>query len=186
LIGNLFVTAILLAAPLQGVSAGRDKSGGEALLKPITLQGSSYEIRSGTIEVWENHDTKAGRRISLKVIVIPAMARDPNKAPLFPLSGGPGVAATASAREWLKDFDLPHCIYQDRDVVLVDQRGTGESNPLVAPVALMQDAPLQGILSTHDQPADVVMAFRRELEKFADLTQYGTSRFAEDLEEVRR
>jgi pimeloyl-ACP methyl ester carboxylesterase len=137
------------------------------------------------IEVWENRRTKAGRKISLSVIVIPAKAPSPNKSPLFVLSGGPGVSATSGVDSWLKDVELPSCLFQDRDVVLVDQRGCGGSNALTVTASPVPEAPLQRILSTMDQSADDIRAFRVTLAKQADLTQYGTSRFVEDLDEVR-
>lgn len=183
---TVLIIAIAAAALAQEAAGQRDEFPGKGLLKPMKLPGSTYEVRAGKLEVWENHRTKTGRKIALNVIVIPAKARDPIKAPLFLLSGGPGVAATKSAAGWLTDFDLPYCMYADRDVVLVDQRGTGESNPLIIPAAMTSDVPLQAILTPADQPAEYVKAFRNDLEKHADLKQYGTARFVEDLEEVRK
>src|SRR5262245_30056789 len=55
--------------------------GGKALLKAVKLSGSSYEVRAGQIEVWENRKTKSGRKIPINVIVIPAKVSGLNKAP---------------------------------------------------------------------------------------------------------
>lgn len=96
LIGALLLIANFSVTSAQEVPAQRDESAGRKLLKPMKLPGSAYEIRAGKIEVWENHRTKTGRKIPFNVIVIPAKARNPSKATLFPLAGGPGNAETAS------------------------------------------------------------------------------------------
>jgi pimeloyl-ACP methyl ester carboxylesterase len=72
---------------------------------------------------------------------------------------------------------------RNRDVVLVDQRGTGESNPLNCPPAASRDD-MRGYFG---EPFAIerVRACRAELEKIADLTQYTTSIAMDDLDEVR-
>ncbi|MEM7502741.1 MAG: alpha/beta hydrolase [Pseudomonadota bacterium] len=62
--------------------------------------------------------------IDLNVAVVPALSLKPESDPLVPIAGGPGqgsiefYAATAQAFE---------AIRRDRDILLVDQRGTGDS-----------------------------------------------------------
>ena len=67
----LILTGASVAMP-QEVPVRCDDVADRAPLQPMKLPGSSYEIWAGNIEVWENHNTKAGRRIPLHVIVIPA------------------------------------------------------------------------------------------------------------------
>ena len=67
------------------------------------------------------------KELQLHVAVIPALRLKPAADPLFILSGGPGQAAS--------DFYLSVApafarVRRDRDLVLVDQRGTGRSNRL--------------------------------------------------------
>src|SRR5690606_41312053 len=58
-------------------------------------------------------------------------ARDgAQRAPLFSLEGGPGMAATNGVGYFATEGRMH---WQDRDVVLVDQRGTGRSAPLRCP-----------------------------------------------------
>ncbi len=83
--------------------------------------------RCGVLEVPENPARPAGRRIALAVAVVPAISRDPRPDPLFLLAGGPGQSARESFVAVAAAF-AP--IRRERDIVLVDQRGTGGSNRL--------------------------------------------------------
>lgn len=81
----------------------------------------------GTISVFEDRDAQAGRKIDLNVMVIPAFDRLPQPDPVFFLAGGPGQAATEFGPYVAQRLFR---LRQDRDIVLVDQRGTGKSNAL--------------------------------------------------------
>ncbi|MGH8239834.1 MAG: alpha/beta fold hydrolase, partial [Steroidobacteraceae bacterium] len=91
------------------------------------LAGGSVAARCGQYRVRENRDDPHSKELQLQVAVIPALRLKPAADPLFLLSGGPGQAAS--------DFYLSVApafarIRRDRDLVLVDQRGTGRSNRL--------------------------------------------------------
>jgi hypothetical protein len=94
------------------------------LCKPA---GAKDSVFCGTYSVFENHQTKQGRKINLNIIVIPAINSSVKKSPVFYFDGGPGVGTTKNVR-WFSAKDNPY--RQDHDVVLVDVRGTGGSNPL--------------------------------------------------------
>lgn len=81
----------------------------------------------GTFRVPEDRATKTGRHIALKIVVAPALKRDAAPDPLFILEGGPGAGAATLAVDRLPMFRRYRT---DRDLVFVDQRGTGESNRL--------------------------------------------------------
>src|SRR5688572_32884674 len=81
----------------------------------------------GTLKVFENRATKQGRQIDLNIVVLPALSNDPKPDPFFFLAGGPGQGAAQMAKQLREPFRQ---ILNDRDIVLVDQRGTGKSNPL--------------------------------------------------------
>ena len=85
------------------------------------------DARCGTLQVFEDREAGSGREIGLKVVLLPALANDPAPDPVFYLSGGPGSGAASMVDRIEPMFDL---IRRSRDVVLVDQRGTGESGPL--------------------------------------------------------
>lgn len=114
-----------------------------------------------------------GRTISLRIAVLPA-TRHPAAGALFYLEGGPGGAATASAVRVNADFAR---VARTRDLVLVDQRGTGGSNPLACPTRYVRGA-----------DAEAVTVFLRRC--FAHLAAnprlYTTGVAADDLEAVRR
>ena len=68
--------------------------------------------------------------IDLFVLVIPARGPDRQPDPIFFVSGGPGGAATQDALGVRDQFRAANL---RRDLVFVDQRGTGASNELVCP-----------------------------------------------------
>lgn len=89
--------------------------------------GSSLSARCGTLTVPENPDAPEGKKIGLHVAVVPALRVQALPAPLFVLAGGPGQGASDFYASIAAAFGR---IRRDRDIVLVDQRGTGHSNRL--------------------------------------------------------
>lgn len=117
--------------------------------------------------------------ISLSVVVIPALRPDPAPDPWVELVGGPGNAATDFARSYTEDW---RAFRQDRDVLLIDQRGTGNSNGLYcAELALHR---VSSLFPRFPNPA--VRKCRKRLSKLADLAQYSTLNAARDIETVRQ
>jgi pimeloyl-ACP methyl ester carboxylesterase len=152
---------------------------GRVELVPCENPNFTSEILCTKYEVFENRATKTGRRIPLNVILLPSTNQQrPAPDPLFYLAGGPGGAATTYATEkYIQN------LRRNRDVVLVDQRGTGESNLLNCPsLGSREDMrPFFG----EPFPAERVRACRATLEKVADLTLYTTSIAMDDMDEVR-
>jgi pimeloyl-ACP methyl ester carboxylesterase len=136
------------------------------------------EARCGTLMVFENRAAKTGRKIPLAVAVIPATGPKPAE-PIFILQGGPGQAATDIAADIAHSPELD--LRKAHDVVLVDQRGTGKSNGLQCP----QPATPQGYFGHVEYDPAGLKACRAQLERRADLTLYGSSLAADDLDEVR-
>lgn len=100
-------------------------------LQPCKVPGLNEEARCGTYEVYEDRASKSGRKIALNIVVVPALSATPAADPVSWLEGGPcvGAARTAFAgRTFLSE------VRKNRDLVFVDQRGTGKSNPLVCDV----------------------------------------------------
>jgi pimeloyl-ACP methyl ester carboxylesterase len=89
--------------------------------------GGSVAARCGSYRVRENRDDPSSKELQLHVAVIPALRLKPAADPLFILSGGPGQAASDFYLSVAPAFSR---IRRDRDLVLVDQRGTGRSNRL--------------------------------------------------------
>jgi len=91
---------------------------------------ASFPAYCGTLEVPEDRSNPSGRQVGLRVAVVPAVAADSKPDPLFALAGGPGDAST-SFFAWFPG--LYTGVHATHDIVLVDQRGTGASNPLTLP-----------------------------------------------------
>ncbi len=81
----------------------------------------------GVLEVPENPQEPNGRKIGLHVARVAAINRRKQPDALFVLAGGPGQAASAFYASVAAAFER---IQRERDIVLIDQRGTGASNAL--------------------------------------------------------
>lgn len=138
------------------------------------------KARCGTFEVFENRDRKVGRKIALKIVVYSATGQDKAPDPLFYIPGGPGSSATEDAPYVAQQMAK---IREHRDLVFMDQRGTGGSNPLNC--VLYDEKNLQSYLGDYF-PLPDVRKCRQELEPKADLKLYTTAIAADDLEDVRR
>lgn len=149
-------------------------------LEPCKVEGFDEEILCGTLPVWENRATKAGRKIDLKIVVVPAKSENPLPDPVFYFQGGPGYSATEQAgiAQFLES------VRKDRDFVFVDQRGAGGSHPLKCPLPGDIDTNPQGLLSDLF-PIGILRTCLPELSAKADLTQYTTSIAMDDIDEVR-
>jgi pimeloyl-ACP methyl ester carboxylesterase len=146
-------------------------------LSACRLPGVESEAQCGKYEVWENRATRSGRRIAINIAIVPARMRAREPDPVFVLAGGPGQGAVSLAGQVMPLFAK---LNDSRDVVFVDQRGTGESNPLDCEDD--DDAPLQSLFED-SLPGDVVRKCLAGLD--ADPRQYVTSIAIEDLDEVR-
>jgi len=85
------------------------------------------ESLCGEILVYEDRVAAEGRQIALNIMVIPATVSKPAPDPVFFLAGGPGQSAVSTGPYVFRQLGK---IRRDRDIVLVDQRGTGLSNSL--------------------------------------------------------
>ncbi|MDQ3919606.1 MAG: alpha/beta hydrolase, partial [Acidobacteriota bacterium] len=147
-------------------------------LHPCAQPEMPKDFLCGQYEVFENRAAKAGRKIKLNLMVLPALSDTPAPDPVFYLAGGPGAGATTYAKA-----SFIHRLHRTRDVVLLDQRGTGESNPLVCKFR-GASGDMQSYFVDVLTP-EAVRACRAELEKTADLRLYTTTIAMADLDEVR-
>jgi pimeloyl-ACP methyl ester carboxylesterase len=115
-------------------------------LQPCTGYDTPVDAYCGTLKVYENRVTRQGRQIDLNMVVLPALRSDAQPDPLFFLAGGPGQGAAGLAKLVRDIFRL---VQNDRDIVLVDQRGTGKSNPLNCLDS--EDDSLQTIMESNEQ-----------------------------------
>jgi pimeloyl-ACP methyl ester carboxylesterase len=85
----------------------------------------------------ENPAEPDGRRIDIRVARVPARGRTTEPDPLVFFAGGPGQAATET---WPAIAYALRKVGENRDVLLVDQRGTGQSNALKCPDVELEKA----------------------------------------------
>jgi len=87
----------------------------------------SIAARCGLYTVRENRDDPQSKELQLRVAVVPALSANAQGEPLFILSGGPGQAASDFYTSVSPVFAR---VRRERDIVILDQRGTGASNRL--------------------------------------------------------
>jgi len=173
----LFLTFLILPTLAAAASpAPNPSSPARSKLQPCKV--GEADALCGTYQVWENRAAKSGRKIGLKVVVLPAQTPHPKLDPIFLLAGGPGQASTTTAAGPAGDP-----MRRDRDFVFVDQRGTGEPNRLGCELGGHEDD-LQSYLGEMF-PVAAVEKCRDEMAKTADLTLYTTDIAMDDLDEVR-
>jgi hypothetical protein len=150
------------------------------LLTPCRVPKSSDAVLCGSYAVSENRAAQAGRRITLNIVVLPAVSPTPVANPVFVLVGGPGLGAaslvTGESQWFAENFR------RERDIVFVDQRGTGRSHRLSCPFG--DGGAMQN--SFNDLfPVEKVRACREALEPTADVRLYTTPIAMDDLDDVR-
>jgi pimeloyl-ACP methyl ester carboxylesterase len=147
-------------------------------LHPCATEEGPTDAYCGTLQVFENRDTRQGRTIDLKIVVLPALGNEPKPDPLFFLAGGPGQGAAQMARPLREVFRR---VQADRDIVLVDQRGTGKSNGLDCK---SDNESLAVLNESLESSMARLRACMDGLE--ADLRLYTTDIAMDDLDDVRR
>jgi len=146
-------------------------------LHECRLPNLSSLAQCGEIEVPEDRSKPGGRKIRIFAAVLPANTLSPKEDPLLILAGGPGQAASTLAPFASRLNE----IRRGRDVVLIDQRGTGRSSPLNCDAFKPRD---DEALET--DPVPRAKACADELHaKGVDAAQYTTTAWIADLEAMR-
>jgi pimeloyl-ACP methyl ester carboxylesterase len=168
----LAAACLALAACVPGPEAARPA----IVLDTCRLPGVDAPAKCGSYEVWEDREAKAGRRLKLDIAILPAKARAREADPIVVFAGGPGQGAVSLASQVMPLFSR---LNDGRDVVLIDQRGTGNSSPLDCDDEEQQ--PLQQLFEDA-LPEHLVAKCLAKLD--ADPRLYGTSIAVEDIHEV--
>jgi len=132
-----------------------------------------------TINVVENTDSPAQRPrlIALRLAWLPPrQGSDAAADPVFFISGGPGQSALQSYPQIAPAFAD---IRDTRGVILLDQRGTGASNPLNCALPEDENASIDALQQAAQQCVN-------ELSTHSDLRHYTTIEAIFDLETVRK
>lgn len=167
---SLTASGIGAQDPQQAPAAGKLR------LSPCAPEIAAAPAECGTYTVWENRAARKGRTIDLNIVLLRAAGPSRRSDPLVYLAGGPGQAATSLARSLAGSSRR-----RERDILLVDQRGTGRSNGLFC--GPEPTAPASEFMASFDPARARKCA--RELSSRADLRHYLTSYAMNDLDELR-
>lgn len=154
-----------------------------APLQPCRIKGVVHEALCGSVKRALDPARPQGPTIDVHFAVLPALARNKLSDPVFFIAGGPGQSAIELAGPLAAQFAR---LSNRRDLVFVDQRGTGRS----APLRCDDDADvLRPLAETTDEAAQLrrlaVCRARLSALPHGDLRQYGTTVAMGDLDAVR-
>lgn len=175
----------LLSLALAPTWATAQASGAVAdgsVLTPCRIEGVSTEVQCGRLSRPLDPAQPQGRRIDIHFVVVPAMARNKQPDPVVLLAGGPGQSAIALAGTVMPR--LSRLNYR-RDLVFVDQRGTGRS----APLDCRDDSPqtLKEALEPGRRERMLDLCRQRlQTLPYGDLRQFTTTIAMQDLDAVRQ
>lgn len=178
----ILLLVLLLFPLLAGCVSSPEAESAGIPLHACTLSAtgtSPVKAQCGTLAVPEDPSNPDGRQIELNIAIIPAVSRDPAPDPIFMLAGGPGQAATEAFLPLLPSAERLHF---KRELVLVDQRGTGQSNPLTCPEPTADPEIIGAEMPVEDQVAELA-ACRAALD--TDPALYSTEIAMGDLDQVR-
>jgi pimeloyl-ACP methyl ester carboxylesterase len=151
-------------------------------LHACRLQGLDHDAMCGVLRRPLDPARPAGTQIDLHVAVLPALARQKLPDPVLFFAGGPGQSAIGLAGTIER---LLTRLGARRDIVLIDQRGTGHSAPLQCDTP----SPEEGLARALDRHAQIaaIDACRATLQKlpWGDLRFYTTAIAMADADAVR-
>ncbi|GIU25005.1 alpha/beta hydrolase [Shewanella schlegeliana] len=177
-------TAFLLGAGLLIPSAQADTSAKTLQSNSNNQQacyvdGLSEQMQCGFILVPENYAKPDGKQIEIHYVVMPAIKPSDKVEALLAIAGGPGQSAIENAQ----GFDrMLSKVRQTQDVILIDQRGTGQSNQLQC----VGDG-FDSALAVNESDFDTRVETQKCLDTLdADVTQYGSLNALKDFEAIRQ
>lgn len=145
-------------------------------------------MRCGTVRVPRDYAHPDGPTFALSVVVIDSEQKPALSDPVVYINGGPGEPITVYAAAQARKPYAP-----GRSLVLIDQRGTGDSEPRICPTVdrKLLDVTLalgaDGGVTAADARRAAFDACRHEaLSRGIDLSNFGTRVTADDFESVRR
>jgi pimeloyl-ACP methyl ester carboxylesterase len=188
--GLFTLTLILSACGAQSNAPGPHAtpdgrlSYGQLTFKPCSLsiaRVAAVEAQCATLAVPENPDEPNGRKIDLAIALVVARGvADPD--PILMITGGPGQSALESYPQMQYAFEDA---LRNRNVLLVDARGTGASHPLKCEEEKKPDAPIEEESATPALAQSLAERCRDALAKTSDLRYYATGDHVRDLDLVR-
>jgi len=175
---NLFGASVLIwVTGLSNSSLAENLTEQQLHLNNCHIKGIRQQVQCGTLAVPENYAKPDAVKIDINFVILPAIDNSKNKLPLMFLAGGPGQAATELSAQIYRGFNE---IRKTRDLILIDQRGTGESQPLQCEDSLEMD-PYTTV------PEDFSLADIEQClaQLTGDLSQYNSENSIRDFDAVR-
>ena len=157
---------------------------------PCPMQGAADVapdvMTCGFLVVPESRERPDGRTLRLAVVRLHSRAAAPAPDPVLYLHGGPGGSATDHWHGWLDD-----ALLDKRDLLLLDQRGVGHSEPVLCPDLGLEDFRiLAGDTSAEaslQARAEAALACRDQLARDGfDLAAWNSDASAADVADLRR
>ena len=135
------------------------------------------KARCAEVERPENPEDPESPLLTIRVAVVPALNLQPHTDPVVPLAGGPGQGAIQFYSAYAAAFEPAR---RNRDILLVDQRGTGASSRMDCDV---DEELIEGQFTV----AETVAFMEECLEALPhDPRFFTTSVAVEDLEAIRQ
>jgi pimeloyl-ACP methyl ester carboxylesterase len=173
---SLILGALLLASALSAPApALAQVQAASAQAHSCHLPGVEDALRCLKLPV-PLDPAKPGQTLQLHVTIAPALREGARRDPLFVLAGGPGEAGSEVLPLLSTAFRR---VRATRDIVFIDQRGTGLSGKLECDAGADEDNSLS------DDQVDAAMR-RCIAASRAPFAAYTTANAARDIEQVRR
>ena len=184
---------LLMALELQGHAGDRTEPAFPAFEEtacdlPDLTPDIRPRLRCGTVRVPRDHARPESDSFALAVVVIRSAQQPALPDPVVYVSGGPGNPLTVYAAYQARLSYAPR-----RDLILVDQRGTGRSEPALCPD--LERTLLDANLAVAAEDSAQVLAKRRAaytacrdqaVRRGIDPADFGTTVTVEDFEWVRQ
>ena len=174
--------SVALALAVGAASAQSPTAVADTPLTECRVPGVRNSVLCGAVKRALDPARPDGVKIDIHYVVAPALARRKLPDPLFVLAGGPGQSAISLAPSMLALFNR---VNNRRDIVFVDQRGTGLSAPLLCDDT--RRMPLSEQADPERQIADLLEC-RVHLQAlpYGDLRFFTTVLASQDLDAVRQ
>lgn len=167
----------ILTVALLSMSAGSWANDNNLTLENCHLGEIRSQVKCGKLVVPENYSKTDGDKISVNFAVLPAIDNSEYKTPLMFLAGGPGQAAVELATGLNRVFSEAR---KTRDIILVDQRGTGESSALACDFEAVESVySIRADALDPKEVKDCVAQFK------GDVTQYNSENAIRDFDAIR-
>jgi len=176
----LVFAALLVVIPASPAHSREDRLTPTLPLEDCRIRAGEgfpgIKARCGTLERPENPSDPESAILELFVAVVPALNLEPDPDPLVPIAGGPGQASSEFYAATVNAFEP---VRRSRDIVLIDQRGTGRS-------AAMKCEADEDIIEGRFDREQTILQTRACLESLPHDPRYFTTSVAvEDLEALR-